>query len=398
MDIRKHPLYQIFAWLILLLGLGVLITLSMKVVTEDRWLTSDDYVEYWAAGRLNITGGNPYNPDELLPLQHQAGRYVGVPLMMWNPPWMLAIAMPFGALDYAVGRAIWLMLSIGIIIACSDIVWGFYGGPEQKRWLSWLIGLGFVPVLDGLRAGQTTVFMLLGVIGFLYFHRRGNNWFSGVFLSLLAIKPHILLIFAIAIVFWCIYKRSWSVIFGFLTVLITATLLSWVINPSVFDQYIYATTHYPPEEWATPTMGSVLRIIFGPENFWLQFVPPIVGIIWLIYYWIKNCRDWNWFIQAPLLTLVSMTASAYGWTFDQTIFILPIVSIFARLFRKPSGKIFWSVIISYLLIDVIDYLMRVPQIWLWWLAPSLLIWYLIADRWIADPSIATNPALEELNR
>ena len=76
--IRKHPWYRFTLWVIFLIGLGVLVFLAMRAVTEERWQRSDDYVEYWAAGRLYITGGNPYNPDELLPLQNQAGRYLSL--------------------------------------------------------------------------------------------------------------------------------------------------------------------------------------------------------------------------------------------------------------------------------------------------------------------------------
>lgn len=395
MAIRKHPLYGFAVWVILLIGLGFLLFITMRSVTDAQWLSIDDYVEYWAAGRLNMTGGNPYNPDEILPLKHQAGRYSEIPLMMWNPPWMLAIAMPFSALDYALGRTIWLLLSIAIIITCADITWSFYGGPTKLRWLSWLIGLTFIPVLDCLRVGQTAVFMLLGIVGFLYFLRRRNNWLAGACLTLLAIKPHILFVFAIAVLFWCIKFRRWSIILSAFIVLGTATLLAWLVNPSVFQQYIYATTHYPPEEWATPTMGSVLRIIFGIEHFWLQFVPTMFGIVWIIYYWTKHHTAWDWHVQAPLLTLVSVCTSAYGWTYDQPVFILPIVSIFASIFSKPLNGAAWVIIISYASINALDYMLRIPQIWLWWLAPLLLVWYLVSNRFSVQPIVTAKNASGE---
>ena len=107
MSMRRRPFYTLFMSAALLISLSALFLLAKHAVTQPRWLQTDDFVEYWAAGKLNIAGGNPYNPDELTPLQWKAGRFDSVPVIMYNPPWMLAIVMPFGAMDYAVGRTIW---------------------------------------------------------------------------------------------------------------------------------------------------------------------------------------------------------------------------------------------------------------------------------------------------
>lgn len=388
MSIRKHPIYSYLIATALVVGLVILFLLAKYSVTQEKWLAIDDYVEYWAAGKLNITGGNPYNPAELLPLQYQAGRHTGVPVIMYNPPWMLAIAMPFGTLDYALGRIIWLLLSISITIACSDLIWIMYGGPIYKRWLGWLIGFSFVPVLDCLRVGQTGIFMLLGVVGFLYFQHQRGDWLAGACLALLAIKPHIFFLFGIAILFWCIQYRRWIILSSAISVLAFATLLAWAVNPSVFQQYLYTTTHYPLDEWATATLASVFRIFLAADIFWLQFVLPVIGIIWLSIYWLKHRSNWNWLSQAPLILLISVCTSAYGWTFDQPALLVAILAIFTRIFSTSLDRSAWFVIVSFLLIDGVDLAMRVPQIWLWWLAPSLLIWYLVANRFIARPLTA----------
>jgi len=383
--IRKLPLYEISIWVILLALLVALFFMTMSAVTQEKWLAIDDYVEYWAAGKLNITGGNPYNPDELSPLQQEAGRYDGVPVIMYNPPWMLVIAMPFGAIDYALGRTIWLLLSIALTIASADLLWSIYGGPANKRWVSWLISLGFVPVLDCLRVGQTGIFMLFGIVGFLHFQRRRVDWLAGACLALLAIKPHILLLFALAVLFWCIKYRRWLLLGSLIIVLAIASLLAWLVNPSVFQQYLYATIHYPPEEWATATPASFLRFFLSADYFWIQFILPVLGIIWAIINWLKYHTNWDWLTQAPLFILVSVCTSAYGWTYDQPVVLVAILSIASRIFSRSLDRSAWIVIISYLVIDAIDLAMRVPQIWLWWLAPILLIWYLIANRIIKVP-------------
>src|SRR5947207_1920622 len=58
----------------------------------------DDFVEYWAAAKLTLNGENPYDPAKLLPLQQAAGRDTDEAIMMWNPPWSLAVVLPLGVL------------------------------------------------------------------------------------------------------------------------------------------------------------------------------------------------------------------------------------------------------------------------------------------------------------
>ncbi|MGH7874553.1 MAG: hypothetical protein ACREQO_20355 [Candidatus Binatia bacterium] len=42
----------------------------------------NDFIEYWAAAKLLIAGGNPYSPEPLLLLQQSAGWSPSVPLIM----------------------------------------------------------------------------------------------------------------------------------------------------------------------------------------------------------------------------------------------------------------------------------------------------------------------------
>src|SRR5258707_11971058 len=70
-----------------------------RFYSDAGFLPPDDFLQYWAAGRLNATGGNPYHADELLPLQQAAGRPAARSAgMMWEPPWGPTLALPFGIL------------------------------------------------------------------------------------------------------------------------------------------------------------------------------------------------------------------------------------------------------------------------------------------------------------
>ena len=82
-------------WVVLAAALG---TCVLLLAISPVRLPHGDFDEYWAAGRLNAAGGNPYDPAAMLQEQRQAGWQQSRPVMMYNPPWTLALAMPLGFL------------------------------------------------------------------------------------------------------------------------------------------------------------------------------------------------------------------------------------------------------------------------------------------------------------
>src|SRR5438045_4488317 len=72
----------------------------------------DDFVEYWAAGRLNADGVNPYDPAAVLREERRAGWQQPEPVMMYNPPWTLALAMLMGTVPLGTARSVWLPIQI----------------------------------------------------------------------------------------------------------------------------------------------------------------------------------------------------------------------------------------------------------------------------------------------
>jgi hypothetical protein len=45
----------------------------------------NDFIEYWAAAKLLLSGGNPYSAAQLLQLQRTVGWSKNEALLMWNP-------------------------------------------------------------------------------------------------------------------------------------------------------------------------------------------------------------------------------------------------------------------------------------------------------------------------
>jgi hypothetical protein len=373
----KFGLRQLVTWILLLLGLAVLIFLTTQRIFSDSWLQSGDFVEYWAAGRLNITDGNPFDPQQMEALQLKTGRTEGIPIMMWNPPWMLALVMPFGAMNYNLGRVVWLFFNLALVFACIELLWCMYGGAPRYRWIGWLVGLCFEPVLQTMLKGQSGILLLMGIVGFLYFIEHQKDFWAGVLLMLATLKPHTLYLVFVALLLWSWKYRRWRAVLGLAMTLGLAVIVVWSVNPLFLQQYLYALANFQPVDFATPTIGGALRLLFGTQHFWMQFVGPTLGILWMGFYWKRHADSWNWVVNAPLLVVVSMVTTAYGWTFDQTVALVAIIAVFAAYSHHRwticvASCVGLFIVINFLLIQLkIEYQ-------LWWTGTALLAWYELA--------------------
>ena len=374
-------------WFGLIMGLLILAYQLSGLVARPGVL-ADDYVEYWAAGRLNLSGANPYAADQLLPLEREAGRKTEV-LLMWNPPWTLALAMPLALFSYPISRLMWLILSIMMILTATSWTWTLLGGSTQKRWLPAVIAFSFYPTIIVLRIGQIGPVLLLGVVGFLHFEQNKRYWLAGAFAALLAIKPHLLYLVCISILAWSIGRRRWVILGGGAIVLLSATLTAMMFNPHVITQYLSAIMEDSPLLWMTPTFGSLLRLLLGLERKWLAFIPMVAGIFWLGLYGFRHRADWLWADRIPLLLLVSVVTAPFGWSFDQVVLIPALLQAMIRVFATNRVRIVSGAIISYLAINIVAFavaftilvLGRFSDFWQLWLAPVLLIWYMLVQRW-----------------
>jgi hypothetical protein len=264
---------------------------------------------------------------------------------MLNPPWAVSLVMPFSLLSYPISRLAWLLFSIGTILISARLFWRFYNGPPGKQWLAWLVIILFAPSILVLQVGQITSIILFGITLFLYFTiTHKNDFAAGAALALVVIKPQVVYIFLLALLFWVIEQRRWRILIGSIVSILLLTLVSMIFNQQIIIQYLgMLRVSYIPE-LATPTIGSYLRFFWlGTDKFWLQFLPTIFGGIWFVYYWSKKHRSWNWLDELPLLLLISLLTSSYSWTYDLVILLPAVLQV--TIWILSDWKHWWTLLI-----------------------------------------------------
>ena len=341
----------------------------------------NDFIEYWAAARLLLEGKNPYSPELMFALQSSIGWSDQRPLMMWNPPWALSAVLPFGLLSFEVGKSLWLLINLFIVFLCIDLCWRIYAGPKRNFWLAWAVGLGFFPSLFVLRVGQITPFILLGVVGFLFFIRQGKYGLASCSAILISIKPHLLYLFWIALLCWIINRKQWKMLVIIAATVIFALILPLSYDPSIVAQFFRSSLVAPPLYWVTPTLGGLLRTTFGTGNFWIQFLPmTLCSLFFLCVYWKRHKKDWVWERQIPILLLVSVTTAAYGWSFDLVVLIPALIQAAVIIIERGPPKIAGFAVLSFVLTNIVAYWLNIHdygELYYVWMAPALLVSFLV---------------------
>jgi hypothetical protein len=66
----------------------------------------------------------------------------------------------------------------------------------------------------------------------------------------------------------------------------------------------------------------------------LAFLPQIVGLAWLVFYWRKHRANWDWKFHGMAVLLVSVACSYYSFPFDQIVVLPALMAAFANGNRR----------------------------------------------------------------
>lgn len=335
-----------------------------------------DFIEYWSAAKLLLNHGNAYSPVELLTVQRAAGWTDPSALLMWNPPWTLALLAPLGLLDYDTAQLLWFLIHALILFLGAQLLWPLYApGPALTR-RAWIALFSFAPIYLVLLLGQIAPLILAGVIGFLVAVRRGA-WFSaGAWLAIATIKPHLLYLFWLALAVWTWRERNWRFGAGLLLTFATMAALPLIFDGQVYARYLALmadTSVVQAQQWATPTLGMVANVLHGGQQDWLRWLPAPIAAVWFTGYWTMPRSRWDWPQQFPFIALVSVACAPFAWTFDYVVLLPALVQCVATQDRLRVWPAFW-----YFLFCIATLAGKVwvrNDFWYFWLAPGFLVLY-----------------------
>lgn len=329
---------------------GVFLFCAPMVFLKEQKFGSfgtNDFIEYYSAYKLYINNQDLYDPQQLLPIQQAIGRTQAQPLMMWNPPWTLALLSPILKLDFALAAQVFLGLNLLLVFLSSllarDIFTKSY--PQQSPLASWAaVAYGFfsVPIFLVLKLGQISI-LLTFFVTLLFWalesrnERNQKDWLAGATIALLSLKPHLVFLLLIALGVFIYKRRRWRIAGGALLGIGGLLAVQTLQAPYALCFYMMKGHHgtdpllVPVESWQGSTLvGFVRGLLFNLTGHYpalpMLLIPGVSAAI-TFWYFAVRARDFNWISQFLPLLALSLFTAPFGWSFDHSILLLGQIGI-----------------------------------------------------------------------
>ena len=319
-----------------------------------------DFVAFWSSATLFADRHNPYDPTLLLPIQYEAGFKLGYAITMFNPPWVLPLLAPLGALPVRAAFAVSLAVQFALVLVAAGWLWRAFGGAPDRKWLAAALAVGFTPTFLLLTGGQLTGLTLFGLAGYLYFRTAGRPYLAGCLGVLTAIKPHLFVLFAVALAIDAVRDRAGrKVVLAGVLSLLALSAIAFVVNPHIFDQYV-AIVSAPSSsvskgmsDYPAPVVGVYLRDAIHGRPGAVAFLPLVVGAVVLLACARRLPAGDRSASVMPFLIAASLAVAPYGgWWYD-LVLLLPLVLLAAaRLGEVGSPGLVRAGLVGFVLLDV----------------------------------------------
>lgn len=323
----------------------------------------NDFVEYWAAGKLFVHGENPYSGPLVLAIEKSRGFTPADPLIMLNPPWIMPLVAPLGFLPANTALVLWILACAGCIAASIVLL----DLPAKNRGPAFL----FAPVLGTFMMQQSSPFLLLGLALFLRFERH-RPFAAGAALWLMAFKPHLFLVFWVALTGECLYRRRFALMAGFASALVCVSGLVTLARPHIWQDYLDLVRTSTLDKNAYPTLPSLLRATIDVRQAWIALVPSCVAVVWGAWFYWRRRAEWDWRREGMPVLLTTVLTSPYSWISDQVVLLPPVASALSATRRRFAMPLLVAINCAALVWLNVSFRSMV------WLPLALTLWFLYA--------------------
>ena len=260
-------------------------------------------------------------------------------IMAWNPPTLFVFLLPLAWVSFHNAKALWVIINLILVIISALMLLETYNPAKTFGFTlsTLLFVILFPPIVSGLYMGQVTFLVLFGLVAFIYFAKKGLWFWAGTALVLTTIKPHLVILAGIYIAIFMIKEKQIKGWMGLLVSGLICTGILFFFRTEWINDLIGLST-IAPVNWLTPTIGGLLSYK-GITEFGRYLIILLVPLpILLALYSDKFSLEFS----LALLTLITIPFTFFGWNYDQSMLLIPIVLVFTWLANSKNSlyKIF----------------------------------------------------------
>lgn len=311
------------------------ISSSLLLLDSRAFITAADLVASWPEEDL-------YNPQAQFAVQQlrfNANQYYDSPLIFAYPPFVAAALSPLAALDNTDAYLVLLLWNTVLLLFCIVMIRKLMRGHDGRIYAMALLGLvSFLPLLQALLNSQSSVLLLVSLLGAWLLFEDEKPYLAGACLSLLAIKPYLLLLPLIAVISMRQLRALMGVLSGLLLLLIIGmgaggleVWNSWLELGEYVMQIENANFGVRPTKMFT--LRSLLMALLGTGNslivhgVWFFIIALVSVSIFMIF---REHRKWNphstplvWGGMITAMVLISPHANMH----DMLLLYLPCLAM-----------------------------------------------------------------------
>ena len=341
-----------------------------------------DFQIYWSAAYLLGRGENPYDIESVKSVQlAQVGALSNDQIIAWNPPFLFVVLLPLVWLPFLPAKFAWLVINLLLIVTAAIMLTQIYladASPRTRLWFL-ILAVGFPAAITGLYMGQVTFLVFWGLVASLMLVKRGQWFWAGAALILTTIKPHMVVLPALYLLVLMAYRRKYQ---GWAGLAITGIAFLAVLLSFRSDILLklVGETAVASGRWATTTIGGLLSYLGITEagRFLVLFFLP------LPFFLAKDPDRFRVEFSVALLTLITVPTTIFGWSYDQTILLIPIAQVVGWLGRSRFKAGIIAAIVAVIFLHYYQRTLPFNEVFYVWIP---LAWCLIFGlAWYGRPS------------
>jgi hypothetical protein len=238
----------------------------------------------------------------------------------------LGFFAPFGA------WLLWISISISALLFAMRVCRKIYGAESPNNLFA-VIGYTFAPIPACLVAGQMGLILLLGLALFLKSEKH-RPVLAGAALILPFAKPHLLVLFWLALVVRGVFGREHRTLAGLSLAVVAAAAVAVGLDTHVFQHYRGMLQESGIAREFIPGLSGVVRLLFFRSMFWVQFFPITIALVWGALFLRRNWSAWDWRRHGPTLLVISVLTTPYSWITDEVVLLPAILQAAALVYQS----------------------------------------------------------------
>lgn len=309
---RRNPLITFIALIILTGGLfAALIWGNYRYTSANPG--GNDFLIHWVSARAYIQEGiSPYSNVTTLKIQTAVYGRTAQPgeheMREAYPIYSILLFLPFALInEYNLARAVWMaVLETSVILTALLSLRLVRWRPSPLILGAFLLfSVFWYHGLQPIITGDAVVLVGLGIVGTLLAIRSGQDELAGILLGLTTIKPHVVALFLIYVIYWAAIHRRGKIIVWLLISVVLLGAVGMLLIPDWLSQNLrqilwYAL--YGPQGTLTAALSALMPGIgsrLGPV------LSILVGVVTLVEWVLARKSGFRGFLWAACFTLTA---------------------------------------------------------------------------------------------